>query len=392
MTPNSEGNSTSVSNIEQTAAAWLLRREAIDWSPADQIQLDRWLAQNSSHRVAYIRLQSVWQNTPRLKSVAAGLPQGVPPPGLIERTPFFSMHRVAAEDSAAPGGLEGFEPLAPIVVRDANCSPDHTREFRGPGQTGCVLGAARIRWPLAAGLLLLAACGGWYFWPGGTTYTTQVGGRATVPTKDGSTITLNTATQLRVRLTDTERHVTLNHGEAYFEVARDPKRPFVVSAANKRVIAVGTKFSVRTEDNQVRVSVTEGTVRLEEEAQRGGRSPENLDHETAKLLPAGTVAVTSATEPAAVRVRREDVPAVEQQLSWLTGSIVLARTPLPEAIAEFNRYSTRQLVLESDPALQSTVVGGNFRTNNLDGFLRLLEQGFGVHATQDGERIILSRK
>jgi len=94
--------------------------------------------------------------------------------------------------------------------------------------------------------------------PGGTRYSTPVGEIASVPMRDGSKVTLNTDSQIRVTLTDSERRVDLKYGEAFFEVSKDPKRPFVVNAGGKRVIAVGTQFSVRRDANDIQVVVTEG--------------------------------------------------------------------------------------------------------------------------------------
>src|SRR5262249_39417186 len=120
---------------------------------------------------------------------------------------------------------------------------------------------------LAASLALGIGGSGVYIYQAGMLdrdgYRTPVGGIESVPTADGSTITLNTDSQIRVALSASERRIELKHGEAYFEVAHDPNRPFVVHAGNKRVIAVGTKFSVRRDYDDVQVVVTEGKVRLE---------------------------------------------------------------------------------------------------------------------------------
>jgi transmembrane sensor len=394
MKQNMDSKPTSVEEIENAAAQWLLRRDAADWTPEHQAELDQWLQGSPSHRVAYIRLQSVWKNTPRLKSVAAGLPTGIPAPGLIERSPFFALKALPDDN---PEDLE---------------NPD----------TGTVQRKTRP-YALAASILLgfLTAASAYYLRPTGTTYTTPIGGMTTVPTKDGSTITLNTASQIRVQLTETERRIDLSRGEAFFEVAHDPTRPFIVNAGNNHITAIGTKFSVllaKGNPEKVRVIVTEGTVRLEEGAAsavpvsglisgligRGNHHPgksaitPEINPDTGIVLqkgsdqiflPAGTIALASGT---GVQIHHEPLPEVEQALSWRTGYVVLTKTPLADAVREFNRYNTRQLILDTDPALQEITIGGNFRTNNLDGFLRLLEQGFNIQATADGDRIVLHRK
>src|SRR5262249_47175706 len=140
----------------------------------------------------------------------------------------------------------------------------------------------------------------------GGRYSTPVGGIDNVALADGSRMTLNTDTRIRVALTETERRIELDKGEGFFEVAKDPSRPFVVYAGNKRVVAVGTKFSVRRENDDVEVIVTEGRVRLGQQsflpstAREGSsaasagtgndaRNSRNAD----TLLNAGTVARTS---------------------------------------------------------------------------------------------------
>src|SRR5262249_37280059 len=94
-------------------------------------------------------------------------------------------------------------------------------------------------------------------------YSTVVGGLPTIPPADGSKVPSNTDSQVRLAITDRERAIELTHGEAFFEVARDPSRPFVVTAGSKRVIAVGTQFSVRRDGEDVQVAVAEGLVRVE---------------------------------------------------------------------------------------------------------------------------------
>ncbi|MEJ1963522.1 MAG: FecR domain-containing protein [Gammaproteobacteria bacterium] len=200
----------------------------------------------------------------------------VPPPGQWVLSPFFDKTRGASSDSGVA------------------TQPDVPRA-----------GATRGVRALAAAILLCAVLGAaWYVWPSGSSYRTPVGGLASVPMEDGSRITLNTDSQIRVDLTVKERRVELQQGEAFFEVAHDASRPFIVRAGNKRVIAVGTRFSVRREANDVRVVVTEGKVRVETEGDPSSTSPEPLV--------AGTVAQASS---AGVLVQTEPLAQAEESLS-----------------------------------------------------------------------------
>jgi transmembrane sensor len=197
---------------------------------------------------------------------------------------------------------------------------------------------------------------------------------------DGSHVTLNTNSAIRVALSNTERHVQLDQGEAYFEVARDPARPFVVSAGNKRVVAVGTAFSVRRLGNDVRVSVTEGKVRIEEQPLLTG-TPQSMS-----LLAAGNVA---NTEHGSILVQRESPAEVEESLSWRSGYLTFREITLSDAVAEFNRYNSRRIVIE-DSAVGDIRLSGRFRTTENDAFVRLLEGGFPIHAERRDHEIILT--
>jgi transmembrane sensor len=153
-------------------------------------------------------------------------------------------------------------------------------------------------------------------------YSTPVGVFASLPLQDGSKITLDTRTQVRVDLSNTERRVDLDRGEAYFEVAKDPRRSFVVRAGRERIIALGTQFSVRRNGDDVRVVVTEGSVRLESEdaplrVDFAGHDP-NFSGATpgAIRLSAGTVARTRNHD---LLVQSEPLPKAREILSWRQG-------------------------------------------------------------------------
>ena len=195
--------------------------------------------------------------------------------------------------------------------------------------------------------------------------------------QDGSTITLNTESGIRVAMTQTERRVDLEKGEAFFEVAKDANRPFVVRAGDDRIMAVGTKFSVRREGDNVRVIVTEGKVRVEHAgAQRQAQ---------ATLVAAGSFAVAGE---AGILVEDEPLPDLQEHLSWRQGFVIFHEMPLVDAVAEFNRYSARLIVID-DPTLASIRIGGNFRFSNAEGFVRLLAEAFPIRVEETDERITL---
>jgi transmembrane sensor len=334
-------------NIERAAAVWLVRREGQGWREADQAELEAWLSASTAHRVAFVRLQNAWSEAGRLKVLGR------------------------------KGLLQLGERRRPSALCELSATPSLPRAI--PGYHGRVWGAMGAS--IAASLLLAAILAAWLSWPpSSTAYRTDIGGISAIAVKDGSTITLNTDSGIRIALSDTERRIDLDKGEAFFEVAKDPKRPFVVRVGDQRVIAVGTKFSVRREQNGIRVIVTEGRVRVEHSAAH--RPPE-----TAMISPGG-VAVAGI---AGVLVQDKPLSDVEERLSWRQGTLVFHDTSLTEAVAEFNRYNTRQIAIE-DPDIGALRIGGQFRTNNAQGFVRLLADAFPIQIEVNDTRISLRHR
>src|SRR5690606_19676083 len=144
-----------------------------------------------------------------------------------------------------------------------------------------------------------------------------------------------------------------------------------------RVAAVGTRFSVRRNPEDVRVVVTEGKVRLETRTGEDGRA------QPVSLLPAGSVATAGRN---GVLVRSVPVADAERYLEWREGFLTFDDTSLAEAAAEFNRFNARKLEL-GDREVAALRIGGNFRWSNTDGFVGLLEQGFPVRAERHPDRV-----
>jgi transmembrane sensor len=338
--------------IEQAAALWLARRDQGSWSAAEQAGLGEWLCASTAHRVAFLRLEAAWQQAARLKALGAGVTHGqIPPPGAWPHARFFD----GKPDEAAPLAAQTGKPVKPLKLR-------------------------RWRYGLAVSLLIAVLGGlGWYIrGSGGSSYETVIGGLEAVPLADGSNITLNSDSEVHVAVTEKERRVVLTHGEAFFEVAKDPARPFVVRAGHARIIAVGTRFSVRRDGDDVSVVVIEGRVRMERDEKAAATLP-------ATLLAAGNIARSDA---AGVLVEEKPLPVAEEILSWRSGFLVFHDTPLATAVAEFNRYNTRKIVIE-DPTLAQLRIGGHFRSTNVEAFVRLLESGLPLRAEQRQDQIIL---
>jgi transmembrane sensor len=220
--------------------------------------------------------------------------------------------------------------------------------------------------------------------------TTSVGALRTLNLPDGSVIQLNTDSEVNVDYTPAERRVELLRGEAHFTVAKNPDRPFIVSANRVAVRAVGTAFNVRLEPSRVEVLVTEGKVAVNDKT-----SGETLLASTAlksvepPVLFAGQRAVVSIDaqpEPIAIAALHERE--IVRALSWQEKRLEFVSTPLSEVVAEFNRYNAHKLVI-ADPKLADLKFGGIFRPDAAETAVRMLETNFGVVAERRGSETLL---
>jgi transmembrane sensor len=320
--------------IEVAAGDWLAKRDSGVWSDDDRTRFEHWLDDSTLHRVAFLRIEQVWDRSARLRALSAGRMAGeIPPPG--DWAPWWT--RPTARDAARR-----------LLTRRA----------------------------LAAAAAAFIALGvGFALWPAQSSYRTPVGGLASVPMADGSKVTLNTDSRIRVAVSRQERRVDLERGEAFFDVAADPSRPFVVQAGNKKVIVLGTKFSVRREADDLQVVVTEGKVRIESAG-------------PPQAVVAGTVAQAS---DAGVLLQQEGVASAEESLSWRTGTLVFRDATLADAVTEFNRYNTHKIVIE-DEAVGSYAVAGSFKADNVDAFVRLLARGYPLRVEQRDDELVIKAR
>ena len=216
---------------------------------------------------------------------------------------------------------------------------------------------------------------------------TPLGGYERLALPDGSVVQLNTASEIAVDFAAEERRVTLVHGEATFEVAKDDARPFVVRVAGIAVRAVGTAFNVRRHDGAVDVLVTEGRVRLEDAATGTSlsvvpvvASEPSAPTAAAPLLGAGQRAVITVGEgsgPAQGRVADVAPADAARTLAWHGRQVEFSNEPLAAIAAEFNRYNRHRLVIEG-AELSARRFGGKFPAHDFESLVGLLESRFGV--------------
>ena len=229
--------------------------------------------------------------------------------------------------------------------------------------------------------LFLIFIGGWFYWrdPG---LTTRPGEQRTLTLEDGTRVYLNTASRMHVHYDATSRRVELDDGEAYFEVAKHAGWPFVVIAGGRQVVARGTAFLIRRDDERITVTLVEGKVTVapagEAVAAATGASTLQLP-EGAKdqltLSPGQRVTFAGRDAP------KFDQPSLEGVTAWQRGQVVLDHTPLADAVAEMNRYSDIKLKIE-DP--------GIFRTGDSEYFAQAVSETYHLRVATRGREIMLS--
>jgi len=236
----------------------------------------------------------------------------------------------------------------------------------------------RRKWMFAGAALAASLIGVAILVTAPNRYDTDLGEIRRVPLSDGSMVDINTQSAVEVSMRPNSREVALTRGEAWFKVAHDKTRPFTVSAGRIRVRAVGTAFSVRRHDDGADVEVTEGVV----ETWTAG------EEERRTQVAAGSMAYVAAYEPPKIVQGSAEV---ERSLAWREGQIVLEGETLDEAVAQFNRYNARKLVI-SDPGLAAEKLVGQFRATDPQTFAEAVATTLGAKVDEDGETIRLSRR
>jgi transmembrane sensor len=209
-----------------------------------------------------------------------------------------------------------------------------------------------------------------------TIYRTEVGEQSTIELADGSQIVLNTASAVRVAYSGSARRVTLDHGQAFFTVAKEAGRPFTVEADGRVVTAFGTAFDVRIQKETVQIALLEGKVSVSPRA--------NAQQGTVMLKPNDML----IADKNALEVVKLANPA--SFTAWREGLLIFQNDELQSAVEEMNRYSATRIVL-NDEAVAHHRISGTFRIGQTTAFLEALRGMFPIHAEKRGdEEIVLT--
>ncbi|WP_073955939.1 FecR domain-containing protein [Thalassospira sp. TSL5-1] len=205
-------------------------------------------------------------------------------------------------------------------------------------------------------------------------YATGIGEQKTITLADGTVVYLNTASALSVHYTPTRREVHLQAGEAWFDVHKNPNRPFVVMAGNGQARAVGTSYDVALVDGAVHVRVSEGIVAVSaangEEAASTADLPDasGLENGGVHVLAGQQIAYDASGQLGAVRTFND-----AGQSAWLRGKLIFNQQPLNAVIAEIQRYRKGRIMLVNQD-LASLKVSGVFDLHDLDDLLKSIDE------------------
>jgi transmembrane sensor len=321
--------------IAAEAAVWVARLHGPDRSVPMERECLAWQARSAEHREAFERCTETWQDVPRVSLANA---------------------YAGAGPARAASGVASRFPLRWIA-------------------------SAAVAAVLAGTALLVQQ------WRDQGVYSTGVGEQHQVLLADGTQMSLNTGTRVRVDLGTQRRIVDVQGGEALFEVGKDPARPFVVRVAGREVEALGTTFAVRyTPDDApaqtLTVTLIEGQVAVRP-LPRGGGTGGPAPGQVMRLQ-AGERVRLSAVAAAVEAAPRVDRPNIDAVIAWKRSEAVFDGAELPDAVAEMNRYTRTPIVLLDAPALAGLRVSGLYRTSDSAGFARAVAalHGLSVHERQ----------
>jgi transmembrane sensor len=349
------------SQISEEAAEWFIEFRTGDIDMAGRRAFDIWVRSSQEHLRAYLEIAAIWNECDALDAQRAW-----------DTDALISL----ADDN-----------VVPLTVPDTAVHADNA--VSGTEQPRRKHGS--VRYAIAASVAFLVctlAALTWLQFYGLPTYTTDVGEQRSVRLTDGSTVELNSRSRLRIHFTDAERAVELLEGQALFHVAKNPARPFIVRSGDTDVRAVGTRFDVNRRDSGTVVTVIEGKVAVD-----SPRTPDTPEPGTASAqgkAVSGTLLLSAGEQ---VTIAKQTIPKPRSvnttaATAWTHRQLVLDSAPLNEVASEFNRYSTRKLIVE-DSASSELRLSGVFETDP-DFLIRYLRDrpDITIHETDTEIRII----
>lgn len=338
-----QNDNDGITEQEDRAATWCLRIADRPLTSAEQADFDAWLIADERHAQYFEQMVAAWQCT-----------------DAIAELPGFLSLRAKALTTMENARNRNAEPATALTRRRA-------------------FGAF-------ASMALITAIGGLYWAQSPDVYATGIGERRIVRLDDGSSVSLDAASRMLVSFSNERRAVTLEQGRAKFDVAKDPLRPFTVSAGSQAVVAIGTSFSVELLRDKLRVLLFEGQVAVVPRAAAAGPvKTQKSAMPTATQLAPGQELVASLTSGAATVLPVE----TERSLGWEGGWIDFVDMPLAEAVERVNRYAASPIVI-GDVAAGRHLVNGVFNAGDTDSFVKGVTSLYPLNAHAEGNRIVIA--
>jgi transmembrane sensor len=338
--------------ISEQAARWAVRSLGDSFGPDEQRDLAIWLEADPRHLGAYVRARAQWVDLDRLAALngpASPVRKDAPALRAMPRQPWGD------EANKRPG-----------VSR---------RRVLGSGLAVATLAGVGL-----VGLAIRARA---------TRYTSGIGEIRRIALDDGSTMVLNTATEVTVEFSKRQRTLRLIRGEAFFEVAHDKERPFVVQANAIGIRAVGTAFAVRLDTSRLDITVTEGIVEVSDSTEKSVADAAIASSPVPQHVAANQrIVITGSRVP---DVRPVSPSESDRELAWREGMVSFDGESLQTAVTEINRHNRRHIIID-DAALAAMPVVGVFQATDLDAFSAAAASALKATAVRDGNVIRLQRR
>ena len=326
----------------EAAMLWRQRIDSGEWSVDEEAAFEVWLQADERHALAYEDIRELC--------------------GFID------------EHAASPELIGARKSVLASVHRRARS------RWTGPAVVLRVPTRRAIAAAIAASVV--GSIGAWALVERGDVYQTGRGERRAIILDDGSVLSLDAMSKVAVRYTKADRRLTLERGQARFDVAHDASRPFSVTAGDRQIIATGTAFNVDMLSPEVRVTLIEGRVIVLQQG-RGGLRPAPSGPKAVELRPGQSL--VAKDDGQAPKVASADLA---QATAWQQGQLVFNDEPLGQAVERVNRYTSRKIAV-ADDTVGAIPVTGTFNAGDIDAFVEAVNSFLPVHAVTGPDGIIL---
>ena len=348
--------------INCEARAWFIKIHYGENDPAQQHMFENWLSEHNDHQKSYKEICAFMQKT--------------------------------EEYTSDPLCRERYKNLLLKESDYQEKSVENIIAFKQPSQKTPVFCRKFFLQTVAASLFLVLGIAFFiqaFFM--GDSYQTAIGEQKTVSLADGSIVKLNTNSKVTVDFTAGIRSVTLDHGQAYLIVAKNPSRPFIVNFGVGSVTAIGTEFEVYKKGPKVVVSLVEGKVKVHGSSLKAvDKQVQEAKHEPEEIV---MVADTGLDTGEQISFSPQHISPViktdnKRINAWQRKQLIFRKVSLDQVISEINCYSTRKIIL-AQPLLGNKIISGIFPIDSVEA-ISIINKYFGLtKSINEHDEIILAK-